>query len=137
MKTDDNASLAAVVVLAAVGSVSAACDWRVTLDAAGAHPPHTLGPIREIQSPAARPSGQSQLAVDANGRVILSWLEETNKAGIRAFRYSYREGDRWTPPTTIVERDNFFVNWADVPSVAPLGGGRLAAKWLQYNGTGR
>jgi hypothetical protein len=132
----DHTALTAAGLLAAVAFLNAACDWRDRLQAESAPPPHTIAAIREIQSPAATASGQPQLAVDADGRVILTWLEETNAPTKRAFRYSYRDGDRWTPPSTIVERDNFFVNWADVPSVAPLGGGRLAAHWLQYSGPG-
>jgi hypothetical protein len=96
----------------------------------------SISPLRELVSPATSPSAQPQLVVDAAGRVILSWIEDVGKTTARAFRYSYRDGDRWTAPTTIVERDRFFVNWADVPSVFPMGGGRLAAHWLQYNGPG-
>ncbi len=96
----------------------------------------SISPLRELASPAAPPSAQPQLVVDAAGRVILSWLEHVGTTTTRAFRYAYRDGDRWTAPTTIVERDRFFVNWADVPSVFPVGGGRLAAHWLQYNGPG-
>jgi hypothetical protein len=95
-----------------------------------------IGTLRELPSPATSPSAQPQLAVDADGRVVLSWLEQVGTSKARAFRYAYRNGDAWTPPTTIVERDNFFVNWADVPSVYPMGGGKLAAHWLQYNGPG-
>jgi hypothetical protein len=95
-----------------------------------------IGTLRELPSPAISPSAQPQLAVDADGRVVLSWLEQVGTSTARAFRYVYRDGDAWTTPTTIVERDNFFVNWADVPSVYPMGGGKLAAHWLQYNGPG-
>jgi len=96
----------------------------------------SIGTLREIPTPAAPQSAQPQLAVGSDGRLVLSWLEQVGTSRTRAFRYASRNGDAWTVPTTIVERDTFFVNWADVPSVYPMGGGRLAAHWLQYNGPG-
>jgi hypothetical protein len=113
--------LAAAVVIALVTTVRSA---------------PSISPLRELPTPATSPSAQPQLVVDPAGRVILSWIEDTSRTATRAFRYAYRDGDRWTAPVTIAERDRFFVNWADVPSVFPLGGGRLAAHWLQYNGPG-
>jgi hypothetical protein len=108
----------------------------VVLAMIAAHAQQPIGTLRELPSPAIAPSAQPQLAVGSDGRVVLSWLEQAGATKTRAFRYAYRRGSEWTTPTTIVERDNFFVNWADVPSVYPRGGGRLAAHWLQYNGAG-
>ena len=100
------------------------------------HPPSPLA-IRELPAIAGHPSGQPQLTVDARGRVVLSWLERMGDGPKYAFKYAFRHGDDWTPARTIVERDNFFVNWADVPSVFPLNGrDGLVAHWLQKNGTG-
>ena len=95
-----------------------------------------LGPIQELAVVASTPSGQPQLAVGADGRVVLSWLEKTGEPSTYAFKYAFREGDRWSAPRTIVERDSFFVNWADVPSVFPMRAGGLVAHWLQKNGEG-
>jgi hypothetical protein len=106
----------------------------VTMTARGSPP--SIGPIRELPNPASSPSAQPQLAVTSEGRVILSWLEQVGAGTGRAFRYAFKSGDSWTTSATIVERDTFFVNWADVPSIYPLPGGRLAAHWLQYNGPG-
>ncbi len=110
------------VVLAVIASMTAA---RAQL---------SIGPLRELAAAATSPSAQPQLGVGRDGRVVLSWLEEIGQGRGRAFRYAYRDGNRWTPPATIVESDRFFVNWADVPSVFPLGDGRLVAHWLHYNG---
>lgn len=98
-----------------------------------AQPP---GPIKELAAVAGSPSGQPQLAVAADGRVVLSWLEKIGEPTKYAFKYALREGDGWTAARTIVERDNFFVNWADVPSVFPMRAGGLVAHWLQRNGPG-
>jgi hypothetical protein len=91
--------------------------------------------VRELASPAPSPSAQPQLTVLRDGRVALSWLQETS-APKRAFRYAIRDGERWSQPSTIAERDRFFVNWADVPSIFATADGRLAAHWLHYNGSG-
>jgi len=93
--------------------------------------------VRELPDIAGTPSGQPQLAADASGRVVLSWMERIGDTPRYAFRYAFRDGDRWSDSRTIVERDSFFVNWADVPSLFPVGRGKhLIAHWLQKKGTG-
>lgn len=87
-----------------------------------------------IPSPAAPGSAQPNLAVDAQGRVLLSWLEPSN-AG-RALRLAVYDGTRWSPVSTIASRSDFIANWADFPSVEVLDGDRLAAHWLQRDGLG-
>jgi len=64
----------------------------------------------------------------------MSWLEPANPG--YALRFAVHDGTRWSPAQTIVTRSDFFVNWADFPSLEVLGGNRLAAHWLQRNGTG-
>jgi hypothetical protein len=112
--------------------LAAAVAW--TMVAADARQP--VPTPRELPSPAVSPSAQPQLAVGADGRVVLSWLERAGTGKTHRFRYAVRRNGDWSAPATIVERDNFFVNWADVPSVYPFADGRLAAHWLQYNGPG-
>ena len=91
--------------------------------------------LRELASPATGANAQPQLTVIPEGKVVLSWLERLGDGPRQAFRYAFREGDGWSAPTTIVERDSFFANWADVPAVVGLGG-KLAAHWLQKSGPG-
>jgi hypothetical protein len=98
-----------------------------------AQPP---GPVQELPVVAGTPSGQPQLAVGADGRVVLSWLEKIAEPSKYAFKFAVREADRWSAPRTIVERDSFVVNWADVPSVFPQRTGGLVAHWLQKDGQG-
>ena len=42
----------------------------------------------------------------------------------------------WSEARDVASGDNFFVNWADVPSVRALADGSLAAHWLQKSGAG-
>lgn len=95
-----------------------------------------LGDLVEIASPAGPGSGEPNLAVDATGRVHLSWLERTGERTF-ALRYAVRELDAWSTPVTIVERDDLFVNWADFPSIFVGRSGRVTAHWLQRSAGGR
>jgi hypothetical protein len=83
---------------------------------------------------AAEPgSGQPQLSVSPRG-ALLSWIE---RAGATAtLKWSERVNGAWTAPRTVASGDNWFVNWADVPSVMRLADGSLAAHWLQKSGSG-
>ena len=40
-------------------------------------------------------------------------------------------------PSTVIERRDLFVNWADFPSVIATPSGRLLVHWLQRSGAGR
>lgn len=85
--------------------------------------------LRELPSPAGQESGQSNLTVDARGRVYLSWIERPEK-GRAALRFSVREGAGWTRPRTVAEGADIAVNWANFPSLTALPDGSLAAHWL-------
>ena len=81
-----------------------------------------------LPSPAGAGSRFPNLAILADGRVIMSWFEPRADSSM-ALRCAVFDGRRWTAPATIAAGDSFFVNWADFPSVRPLGGKRLAAHW--------
>src|SRR5688500_170057 len=126
-------TLPAVFLAALVVALTASTRDAITQDS-GARALTLTGTLRELPSVAAAPSGQPQLAVSAEGRTVLSWMERLGETRRHAFRYAFRDAAGWSVPRTIVERDDFFVNWADVPSVFPVGGGALVAHWLQKNG---
>lgn len=102
---------------------------------AGPRPPDQAiaATLTEIPSPAGPDSAMPQLAVAADGRVLASWLEKRAEGGHR-FRFAAFEGSGWSAPVTIAEGDRFFANWADVPSIAALADGTLAAHWLERSG---
>jgi len=89
----------------------------------------TSGRVTAIESPAAPGSGEPGLAVGLDGRLYLSWIEPGVDAA-HALRFSVWEEDAWSSARTIAEGDDWFVNWADVPSMAALNDGTLAAHWL-------
>ncbi len=89
--------------------------------------------VRELLSPAGQGSGQPNLAVSPNGRVYLSWIERLGE-GRFSLRFAVKEGDGWSTPRVIAEGANWFVNWADFPSMVALPDGSLAAHWLVKSG---
>ncbi len=91
--------------------------------------------VRELPSPAGAGSGQPNLAVSPDGRVHLSWIERLSEGRV-ALRFSTLEKGTWSAPRVIAEGANWFVNWADFPSMIALPDGSLAAHWLVKSGTG-
>lgn len=95
----------------------------------------TSAQVRELSSPAGTGSGQPNLAVSPDGRVYLSWIERLGE-GRFSFRFTTLEKDGWSTPRVIAEGSNWFVNWADFPSMVALPDGSLAAHWLVKSGQG-
>ena len=59
---------------------------------------------------------------------MLSWIDTGEDAD--TLRFSTWEGESWSEPRTIASGDNWFVNWADFPSVVPLTESIWGAHWL-------
>lgn len=91
--------------------------------------------IQAGDSPAGVDSREPELSATADGRIILSWVEKIG--GKRyALRFATRDAGSWSTARTVAEGENWFVNWADFPSVIALADGSLAAHWLVKSGTG-
>ena len=87
--------------------------------------------VAPVASPAGPNSGQPQLTASSRG-VILSWVE---RDGANAtLRFAERSATGWSVPRTVASGSNWFVNWADVPSVLRLSNGTLVGHWLQKSG---
>jgi hypothetical protein len=87
--------------------------------------------IEPVASPAGANSGQPQLSTSGRG-VILSWIE---RQGTRAtLKFAERTAGGWAEPRVAASGDDWFVNWADVPSVVRHDNGALSAHWLQKSG---
>ncbi len=95
-----------------------------------------LPPVGErLEAPVAPGSGQPRLYAAADGTVWMSWLDPVDDS-THALRSATITDTTWSTPTTVATGTDWFVNWADLPSVRPLPGGRAAAHYLQSNGPG-
>ena len=86
-----------------------------------------------LDTPAGPESGQPHLHADDAGTIWLSWMEPGDTAE-HSFQYASFEGNDWSSPQTIATGDDWFVNWADVPSFQTLPDGRKAAHYLVSSG---
>ncbi len=91
-------------------------------------------PPRELAVDAAEGSAQPHLDLSEDGTAFLSWLEPAGDS--YALRVATSAGDAWSAPGTVATGGDWFVNWADFPSVTPIGGDVLAAHWLVYQQQG-
>lgn len=72
----------------------------------------------------------------AGNRLLLSWVEKVG-AKQYALRFtSSKDAVEFTTPKTIGKGKNWFVNWADFPSIVGDKQGNYAAHWLEKNGAG-
>jgi hypothetical protein len=91
--------------------------------------------VRESDSPSGQDSREPELFAAADGRVIMSWVEKVGEKRY-ALRFAARDEAGWSEPRTVSEGENWFVNWADFPSVIALPDGSMAAHWLVKSGPG-
>lgn len=84
--------------------------------------------VEPLHLPVEDGSAQPHLAVAPDGEVVLSWLTRREQA--TTLYFSTLEADHWSDPVAVASGQNWFVNWADFPSVQPITGDLWAAHWL-------
>lgn len=112
-----------------------ACGGGGDDDAGGGSSPQGIT-VTELAVSAAPRSAEPNLTLGPDGRAYLSWVEPAADSS-HALRFSVLEGGRWSAPRTIASGRDWFVNWADFPSLAVLPGNRMAAHWLQRSGASK
>lgn len=90
--------------------------------------------IQRTESPAGVDSREPDLNATSDGRIVMSWVEKREEKRY-ALRFSIRDTKGWSETRTVSEGDNWFINWADFPSIIALPDGSLAAHWLVKSGT--
>jgi hypothetical protein len=84
--------------------------------------------VQRVASPAGPNSSEPQIVDSGRGR-ILSWVE---RAGAMShLKFAERTVSGWSPVVTAASGNDWFLSYADVPSVMRLGDGTLVAQWLQ------
>ncbi len=89
--------------------------------------------ISSIPSPAGSNSQLPYLATTVDGLPVMSWVETVaGTSSLKVSRLTSAGAEvRWTLPTTVSSGTDWFVNWADFPSVVPIAGDLWAAHWLR------
>ena len=118
-----------LILLANLAVLSLGCNRRVV------EPASAPLVIRATDSPATGDTREPELSSTSDGRIILSWVEKLDPKRY-ALRTAVRDQAAWSEPRTVAEGDNWFINWADFPSVIALKDGSLAAHWLVKSGPG-
>lgn len=72
--------------------------------------------VQTLSLPAGNNSSLPFLTKDEKGRLLISWVERQDK--LTFLKFSTLDLDTWSTPKMISSGDNWFVNWADYPSVA-------------------
>lgn len=88
----------------------------------------------ELPLEVAPGSATPALFAGADNSVFVSWTEPSG-AGRHALRYARLEGDQWSVPLTAAEGADWFVNWADIPSLA-ASGDTVVVHYLVKSGPG-
>lgn len=92
--------------------------------------------VTEIVNPAKINSGESSLLTDANDNIYLSWID-IEEDTISYLRYAQLDEDHFTDAHTIANGHDWFVNWADFPSLSKFpNSDQLLAHWLQKSANG-
>jgi hypothetical protein len=99
-------------------------------DAPRAQIPSAVVPL---DTPAAASSQAFALSAAADGRAYLIWIEPAGTGG-HALRFSRFDGSAWSAPREVSRGSDWFVNWADHPSLTALPDGTLLAHWLVNTG---
>ncbi|HUU33287.1 MAG TPA: hypothetical protein VMW48_04445 [Vicinamibacterales bacterium] len=89
--------------------------------------------VETLPTPAGADSGMYSLTTAADGRTYLVWIEPL-AAGGYALKFARYAATGWEAPTEIARGANWFVNWADHPSLTAGPNGRLFVHWLVNTG---
>jgi hypothetical protein len=85
--------------------------------------------VEVMKSPAGASSSEPDLHVGIDGNVYLSWVE-IDEDTTTSLCYSTIRNNEWSELTKVLEGDNWFLNWADFPSISSFGSGSIAAHFL-------
>lgn len=91
--------------------------------------------LEEIPSP-SNFGAQPNLFSTPNGETYLSWVQIKNDTAHQLY-FAQLNKNKWSPKKLIAEGNNWFVNWADFPSIAVSKNERnIAVHWLQKRSVG-
>ncbi|NNL31630.1 MAG: exo-alpha-sialidase [Flavobacteriaceae bacterium] len=87
--------------------------------------------VQYIHVPTEVKSSEPSLMLSSDHSLYLSWIE-TDSSGLSQLRFSkLTDDDTWSEPNTIAGGKNWFVNWADFPSLTAFGQNNMVAHYLE------
>ena len=89
--------------------------------------------VRSLAVPAGAEAAGPRLSGGSGRPLALSWMAPDERG--TTLWYAVLGDAGWSPPQPVVTGKDMFVNWADLPSVTPLGGDHWAAHWMEMAGT--
>lgn len=89
--------------------------------------------VQLLPSPAKEGSELPRFFKSTRGDIYLSWVEKEDKHAKLLF--SQLNNEQWSEPEQIAEGDDWFVNWADFPSLV-VNDDFKVAHWLQKSAEG-
>ncbi len=92
--------------------------------------------IQDIETPCIH-GGEPNLFYSTTSELYLSWIEYADET-IDVLKFSKWHNNQWSKPENISSGTDWFVNWADYPSIVSYNSGykTLAAHWLQKSAEG-
>lgn len=95
----------------------------------------SLERIVVFENPGSELGSEPNLHLAQDGRILLSWIQATDTKNSKLFLSALNEKKRtWSDPVLIAEGSDWFVNWADFPSITSFGENSLAAHYLDKSG---
>jgi thiol-disulfide isomerase/thioredoxin len=91
------------------------------------------GKVSMMTIPVAGTSSLSRLVTDEDGAVYLTWVSQQGETSV--LTYSRLENDHWRTPQEIARGQDWFINWADFPSLV-VNEGSMTAHWLRKSAEG-
>ncbi|GIT57465.1 MAG: hypothetical protein Ct9H300mP18_08940 [Candidatus Neomarinimicrobiota bacterium] len=70
-----------------------------------------------------------------DGGLLISWFEKVDSVNW-SINWSEFQNNKWSQSKPITSGRDFFVNWADFPSIYHFGSNSIAAHWLERSGSG-
>ncbi len=83
-----------------------------------------------LNNPADTGSQFPNLYKDTDGNIFMSWIMLIDEE-IAAMQYSVYSNNQWGAARSVRVATDFFINWADFPSVVGINGSPVAAHWLK------
>ncbi|TXI33706.1 MAG: exo-alpha-sialidase, partial [Niabella sp.] len=91
--------------------------------------------VKVIETPAGDSSMAPFLFADEKDLLHFSWIEKKGKFAI--LKHSSFENRKWSDAKKIASGENWFVNWADFPSICADGKNNLIAHYLEKSDSGK